>query len=790
MDAAGASFGRTPEITAAGTYLARTTEPGLAALEKDGNVERVTPDLAVRAPLPVEAFSRIETHVDRAARALRVKDGTTLDGTGSTIFDIDSGVFVFHPALFRADGGYDAWVDVDGNGNFDVDVDGVDLDGDGAIAKEEVLHRLAADIHSVYGDALETSTNFRPNIDFLYCDTNGNKQRDYGKGFTEDTPAYGEPLFVLDDANADGTVAVSEKLVRLKTSKIRLVRNSGTVYTRGGTGKNALVNYMAAPTQQELSDIFHGTGVSGILVGGTPGISRWLGLAPNADLIMAVTDSEVVSSINWGLKQKPDVILTEYAPYTGVSLDGSSEEDAIYDAALDKGSVVVSPAGNLGTAGKHASATFTQDASTFVVQTDNQFAKSRLVMLSIRSHGLAQRTLSLQVTIPNGPTLDVSTDQQKDLGNGLLLYVQSQTTSRGTVEKDVALYSNTTPLTGGAYTFQAKLDAGDPVGVDMYVGDDANAWNGGLSFEKPNPHLTICSPSTGDKTISVAAYVLNADKDYGPDGTAGDLAAYSSQGPRIDGVPKMGIAAPDNPMSLLPPLTGAGTNVYTPFGGTSGAGPHVAASVALLRQMFPDAKASDLRERILSNARHDAQVSSDATRWGSGKLDVASALGVTVGDGDPPKIALVAPKEAPAEDHVTLSVNVTEGKSDALKARWDFDYDGTFDTEWAPLAEQQAPTGAEGSKLFVKVEVMDANGNVAADTGLVTVGPKAVKPASTPANADSSDDGCGCATVGRTTALSHDAAKVGGLALALGAIFVRRKRRKLASHEGSVTSLR
>ncbi|AKU97450.1 peptidase S8 and S53, subtilisin, kexin, sedolisin [Labilithrix luteola] len=774
LRASGAGFEQRPAAVADKTFLARITADGLRALTAAPNVASVDPDVRVKGPLPLDQ-SRIETRVDQAVRAARVnlKDGTPLDGTGTSIVDIDTTVFLFHPALFRGDGGYSAWIDVNANGKFDPDVDGVDLDGDGAIAKEEVLHVLSSRVISAYGPELDRDVGFTPALDFLYCDTNGNGSRDYGAGFTEDTPAYGEPLFVVDDANADGAVGPSERFIRLKTSKLAALRDGTKTYTRGDMKGSGLVNYEFKSAAQ-MSDASHGTAVAGILVGGVPGVSRWLGLAPNADLYVATSSSEPSAAIQWALARKPAVILTEYAPYAGVTLDGSSNEDSLYDGALAKGTVIVSPAGNLATSKKHRSLTLAAGTNTITLLTDKHFQGATLIQLSLHQRG-APRKIALSVKTPDGKTVDVPADGTNgiDLGDGRQLLSYPYTTPRGTNESHVFLYAPQSSLPQGTYTVTATVDAGPPVEIDAYTGDDRTSWQAGITFEQGDPARTICSPSTGDKTISVGAYVLHDEPSFYATAAKGDLASYSSRGPRIDGEPKLGIAAPENPISLSPPSANGVEVEYSPFGGTSGAGPHVAASVALLQQLYPTERAEVRKNRILSSGRRDSFVK-DATLWGEGKLDLAKAAELSIADGAPPKVRIKAVTPAYAGTPVKLSVEILDGTSpDKLTARWDFDYDGVPDTSWGGL-EIDMPSTEDTRRMNPRVEVLDANGNIAADTLLVDLndGKPPVVGATGPA--DSSDDGCGCSVPGHDTG----ALRTGALAVLAAGVMVARRRRK------------
>src|SRR5262249_48123136 len=149
----------------------------------------------------------------------------------------------------------------------------------------------------------------------------------------------------------------SEHLLRLGTSKVRGVL-ADQEYQRGGENGVPLIGYDVTAMPTTLTDSFHGTGVAGILVGGVPGVTQYLGLAPRAELQLADNRNMdrmlgTAGALQWQLDHDADVLLTEYAPYAGVSLDGSSEEELLIDSALERGVVTVSPAGNLADAHKH-----------------------------------------------------------------------------------------------------------------------------------------------------------------------------------------------------------------------------------------------------------------------------------------------------------------------------------------------------------------------------------------------------------------------------------------------------
>ncbi|MBK7398344.1 MAG: S8 family serine peptidase [Myxococcales bacterium] len=727
---------------ASGVVGAKVSAVGVAALSADPTVVRVEIDLPREVPRPLDG-SATETGVDAVRRSFRAKDGTLLDGKGVRIVDIDSGCFVFHPAFFKPDAGRLPWVDVNGDGAFTPDVDGVDLDASGTIEAAEVLHVLTATGIAHAG--------FVPALDYLYLDTNGNGKRDFGAGFDETTPAYGEPVFVADDVDADAVVAPTEKLLRLGTSKIAMARGSRN-YTRGAA-PYGILDYGKAVTKTDatIADSGHGTGVAGILVGGVPDRSRLLGLAPGADLLTVGYSGRdptgTLGSVQWAIDQKADIILTEYAPYTGYPLDGSSEEEQLLDAAVDKGIAVVDPAGNLSTGFKHRTVSLPIGKTDLALRTDTYFRGSPYIALTVLHRGAAKLTGKL--LLPGGASLDIPTDSTGDftpVGDDRYLNVVRETSPRGTHQIHLQLYrytdTGTLPLPSGDWTLSLESDTATE--IDAYAGDAYNSWAYGFVFDKNTPNRTICHPATNDKGLTVAAYVLHGEKEYQPFGKQGELAGYSSLGPRLDGVAGIDLAAPDNPFSTAAPgkLTQLFDVLYDPFGGTSGAGPHVVAALALIKQVHPELSGAALQAALLDHTRKDAFVTDDANKWGKGKLDLAAALGVPRKVGSPPTVKLTASEKPQVGRPITLTAQIDDD-APGSKVRWDLDDDGKVDTEWSTTTTQQLSVDAE-SKRVVRVEVLDADGYLRGASMALVVGPYVADPV-----APAETSGCGCRTTPR-----------------------------------------
>jgi subtilisin family serine protease len=710
-----------------GAFTAGVSEDGARALAADRNVGKVECDLFPLGPRPLD-LSVTETRIEAARRAIMVRDGVELDGRGVVIGDIDTSIALYHPAFFNADAGVFEWRDVNGNGVFDAGTDGVDVDRNGMIDAGEVLKVQGATTFDARLQRTMPSSGFRPGLDWLYADANGNNARDYGTMFSEDTPGYGEPIFVADDANGNGTLDPSERLLRLGTSKVRAI-NGRQEFVRGDAS-SPLVSYGSVGGPMAFEQELHATGVAGILISGVPGVSRLLGLAPRAELVLNDSygqgenrDAGLVSGMQWVIDHGANVMVTEFAPYAGVTLDGSSEGEQLLDAFSDAGGVPVSPAGNLATGHKHVHLSLRAGDNPLALTTDNVFMGANYAALSIHYRQVARRarvTIGIPGMMP--VQLPESAPGGMTIAPGIFAAVENTTTSRGTRMIHVSIFSRT-ELPQGGWSASVSMDAGAAVEADLYAADNKADWAGGFSFVGNDPTRTICYPSTSDKTISVAAYVLHDAISFGGAGVAGALARYSSRGPRLDGDPGIEIGAPDNPLSTVSAYPGRVPYAsYMPFGGTSGAGPHVAAAAALLRQLNPTAEPGVIRGMLLDHARRDEHARADnPTEFGRGKLDVAAALGLTATSGTAPTITLRAPGRMGPEREARLELNaMDDGPASELVARWDLDYDGTPDTPWQPVGAQSVRSGASGF-VNVRVEVRDGQGYSAAATARIQV---------------------------------------------------------------------
>jgi len=158
----------------------------------------------------------------------------------------------------------------------------------------------------------------------------------------------------------------------------------------------------------------------------------------------------------------------------------------------------------------------------------------------------------------------------------------------------------------------------------------------------------ISEPACTESLITVAAY--NGEYQTGNGNWAGgNIAAFSSWGPTMDGRIKPDLAAPgvsvassissftDNSYSsiLNVPFEGR-TYPFARFSGTSMSAPAVTGIVALLLEADPTLTPAEVKELLKSTARTDQQTGTipagGSTRWGMGKVNayraVCEALGV------------------------------------------------------------------------------------------------------------------------------------------------------------------
>ncbi len=773
-----------PDVEVVSTWgdfaLVRVGVVGVASLAGSRLVRTATDARTSVPSLPLERtreLLELDAAWGRASAGGAARDRFT--GEGVTIADLDTTVDVFHPAFFRGDAGWFDWIDVDGDGALTPGVDAIDLDRDGAASPNETVRALtAAGMDLSTGVLVEDARpgGFHPGYDWLFLDDDGDGVRDTARTLdsaTDETPAFGEPLFTPDDLDRDGVLEPNERVVRLGTSKIARLwvdlvgpaRPFAREYVRGVDLHAARRDYTGGAFG--YADTLHGSGVVGILAGDLPLVGRrWVGIAPDAEILNAFYLGDTQSApLMWALSQGANVVLHEYVSWTREALDGGDPLATLIDRSTGEGVAHVCPAGNIGGARKHAR--LEVRASTplpLPVEVPGD-----VPYWEVSLHAQAGAIERVRLRVPSGEEVVLAPGGAVSLPVGDA-YADVRTTLRDNDIYTLAVATiDGSPVAAGnqTITIETNVDAT----VEAFVSDSASGFGLGAAFPASlaSEASTISWPATSDLCSAVGAVPAYLDSEAGwarggPE-RQGELRGYSSRGPRIlDGDLRVHVVAPDNPWSVLgagdvyPQYPGAYVapeGAFQVFGGTSGAGPHVAGIAALLAQS--GVTGPDVRDRLVATAIDDGFASLPSADYGAGRVDALRALagGDAETGGEPPTLSLVAiPERVDPGGTVRLVAAASDPEGTAISLRWDEGYDGTWDGDYAAETERTITPSLEGATegwAFVKVRARDAAGLVSEASVRIRVGAYPMgTDAGTPdaggvdAGTGGGDSGCGC----------------------------------------------
>jgi hypothetical protein len=558
-----------------------------------------------------------------------------LTGRGKRICDFDTGIDVFHPSFFFADGDTLDWLDVDGNHGFTPGTDAVDINGDGIAGGGETLRFTdgwISDYANVFSgsDRSNADNIYQTYWDWLYADTNNNFVRDYGPadGFTESDPTFGEPWFIALDDNENGQLDVGEKLVALGTSKIHATLNTGSVERLRGIDL----------IESDDDTNGHGTAVSGILAGGTPGRHRFAGIAPDAELLAGNVFSDVPLSllIPWARSRGADVMLYEYGSYTYQFLDGSSLSEELVTAEHAT-TLQVTPSGNLARGAKHAVATIAGlDSVSLKIRAPFYNGAVLHFYSTTIWRPVAHTDLSFKLKYPQGIEWALA-DSVSYLYNYEVWY-DREVSPRGTHKFDMFVDRGYQSNVLGNWELKIINHSYHPVEIISNVSDDNSSWAGGTEFQNYVSNTrNVTSPATADSSLVNGSYSTRGFEGYGGVGSGtippGEISAFSGRGKRIDGASQLDLCTPGN-YDVYTTRTHTDALRYPPggyrqFSGTSAAGPHAAAGAALLHQMYPAVDPGQVEHMLKTGAFSDSFTGTVPNEtWGYGKLRILNSMRV------------------------------------------------------------------------------------------------------------------------------------------------------------------
>jgi len=393
-------------------------------------------------------------------------------------------------------------------------------------------------------------------------------------------------------------------------------------------------------------------------------------VAPGANLYLTGVKSSVdfAAAVDYLITQDVDIILTEVA-YYGTVGDGTSFIANQVENANASDIAVITPVGN--SRMSHYRGEFTDPDGDSVHEFSAEDETNRLGGEAVDVSGLFTFYLTWS---------DFDSDTISDYSLSLWHHGEEE------------YVASSTPLSSAddqpAERLQYRTDGFEPLSLVIrhHSGDTADTielhgpdWTRGL--EHLVPERSIVPPATAPSAVGVAAYNSNTD----------EIAAYSAEGPvgDHDGVT---VAGPSHlPASPFP----------SGFTGTSGAGPYVAGTTALMEEAHTNELGTPTIRQTLRDTADDLPAPS--TRDGGGLVNASEAVSAV---SSPSSESMNATRSisntsvAPGGTTVvTLSVNLSETSSDF---RISETFDPAFD-EVAVVDDDDAlltSTKENGSEVF------------------------------------------------------------------------------------------
>lgn len=425
----------------------------------------------------------------------------------------------------------------------------------------------------------------------------------------------------------------------------------------------------------------HGTHVTGTAAGDGSATGRGLpayrfpGGAPRADLIVvkggdfSFTTDRLVDGVAYIFERaaalgRPAVVNVSLSSAQGPH-DGTTLLERALDALVGPGRILVSGSGNSGdhrntfppvaNGPNHAAGVAGGPGHAVVIPPYTPVEGAAPLGVSLELWYDGADSLALTIRSPGGhavtvPTGDSALVETPDGAIAVLNAVDGPDPGNGdhAILLALANYGGAPPPSPGRWALEVSPRA-------VHADGAYHLWITGFALDGRGPppgleggasnRFLVGVPASADRVLAAGAHVTKhawIAVDGEPEVFAlredlGDIAFFSSPGPRTDGVQKPDVTAPGK--VLISALSRDATlfdraqwlieedSVHVGLFGTSMAAPQLAAAVAILLQIQPDLTPEAVRDLITLSAATDAFVPLQLPHpvWGAGKLDAAAA---------------------------------------------------------------------------------------------------------------------------------------------------------------------
>ena len=414
----------------------------------------------------------------------------------------------------------------------------------------------------------------------------------------------------------------------------------------------------------------HGTHVAGIAAGSGTSDGHFRGQAPGAHMLLCsfgLGEAEWIDAACWMRNVAADsnrrlVVNSSWGMYSFSNLDGTSLLSRAIDNMSDEGVVFVTSGGNNGDANFHISRNFDLASDTLRTVASWYTLASDAIGQCLILWGEAGKDFTTRFRLQTadavyeGPLVNTADEDQ-------IIYDTLQCGEHRVPFRIIAEHAN--PNDGRPHV-QMDVNRAPNVQLQLFVVAESgtvHAWNvanktnhagnEGARFHNANRSgfsngdnlYGIGEPACANSCISVAAHHADTWTADSSQYIAGDIAYFSSYGPRLDGQQKPDLSAPGYQVvssisiwtdgdydAVATQNVGMKRYIWSPLSGTSMSSPAVTGIVALLLQANPDLTPQEIRNILITTTRNDEMTGalhdsdSASISWGWGKIDAQAAI--------------------------------------------------------------------------------------------------------------------------------------------------------------------